>query len=506
MKKRFLEDYILYAIAKSFSLFLSIVPVGAALVIGRVFGRIAYYVNVKRSKVAYANMRSAFSAHKEPSQIRRMVKDVYINFGQVLVEVLRIPVVDKRYIEKYVKVENRKYIDEVLSHNKGLIFLTGHYGNWEMLSITSALKGYPLLVLAREQKMKRLNDTLNSFRESKGCKVVNKGMATRGIYDHLNKGGILGILSDQDAGKKASFVEFFGRPTSTPKGAFALSRKTKASIIPAFMIREKGPYHRLLLERPIEPPVDEVGERKAMQHFASLLEKNISEHPPQWLWLHKRWKSTPLRTVVILSDGKKGHVNQSIAVYNKIKKCRSLCGYGDKDTKLTVIEVGHKTAIRRVWLSLASRAVAGCGILRNQLLKSCLSSVTYADLKKKYADIVISCGATTEAVNLLFSRENNARSVVIMKPSTVQSKLFDLAIIPEHDNPPARNNVVATNGTVSFITPERLQDDFRSLRQHVEFSDRPNIGLLIGGDNRDYTLDSALIKAVLEGVRSAAFE
>ena len=507
MDKSLLTDYILYLIAKLFSVFLMALPVEVALSIGRFFGSLAYIFNYKRAKVAYSNMRAAFCEEKDPSEIRQIVKRLYRNFGETLVEVLRMPKMDKAYIEKYIRIENIDYIENALAKGHGLIFITGHIGNWELSSVTSSLIGYPLLVLAREQKMRRLNDALNAYRESKGCKVVKKGMATREIYEHLEKNGIIGILSDQDAGKKGVFVNFFGRPTSTPRGAFALSGKTGAVIIPSFMARIKSAHHRLILESPIEVPAnDEIGELEAMQRFASILEKYIREYPEQWLWLHKRWKSTPLRKVVILSDGKIGHLNQSLSIFERMRECRFNIGYSDVDTRLKIIEIKYKAKIQKLLLAILSRFVAKYSLIRMKCLELCLAEESYNELEKSYADIVISCGSRTAAVNLLFGKENNAKNVILMKPSLVSTSNFDLAIMPEHDNPKDEKNVVKTLGAPNLITPNRLKKDLNSLERMVNLGDRRNIGLLIGGENRNYTFDIFLMRKVLDNVIEAAKE
>jgi KDO2-lipid IV(A) lauroyltransferase len=505
MKKQSPADYILYLIARFFSALLMALPLKTALSLGRFFGTLGYIFNYKRAKVAYSNMRAAFSEDKEPSEICRIVKRLYRNFGETLVEILRIPKVDKVYIEKYVRVINIEYINRALAKGHGLIFLTGHFGNWELSSITSAFQGFSLLVLAREQKMSRLNDALNAYRESKGCKVIKKGMATREIYEHLEKNGIVGILSDQDAGKKGTFVNFFGRLTSTHRGAFSLSRKTGAIIIPTFMVRIKGPYHKLILESPIEVPIDnESGEIEAIQTFTSVLEKYIRAYPEQWLWLHKRWKSTPSRKIVILSDGKKGHLNQSLAIYERIRECRQNEGYNDQDTQLKIIEARYKTQIRRVMLSISSWLVANYSLLRMKWLELCLAEESYKELKRGYADIVISCGSQTAAVNMLFSRENNAKNVIVMKPSLVSSRTFSLAIIPEHDNPPAKENIVRTLGAPNLITQKRLKDNLILLEKAIDLEDKRCIGLFIGGESKDYTFSYPLIADVLNNVIAAA--
>jgi len=502
-----LADYILCLIAKFFSAVLSIMPVGAALALGRAFGRFAYFANFKRSRVAYSNMRAAFSKEKEPSVIRRDTIRLYQNFGETLVEILRIPRVNRTYVDKYVLIENRHNFDKALEKGRGIIFLTGHFGNWELLSIASALKEFPLMVLAREQKMKRLNDALNGIRESRGCKVIKKGMATREIYEHLGKNGVVGILSDQDAGKKGVFVDFFGRPTSSHRGAFVLAKKTGALIVPAFMARVKGAYHKLMLENPIEVCAgDGSDESEAVQKFTDVLEGKIRQYPEQWLWLHKRWKSTPLRKIVTLSDGKKGHLNQSLAVYEKIREYRRESGYSDGYIESKVIEVRYKSRFHRVLLALLSHVAARYALIRMRSVRLCVEPDVYRQLEASYADIVISCGAQTAAINLLFTRENNAKNVIVMKPSLVSLKGFNLAVIPEHDNAPQRENIVKTIGAPNLVTPGGLESDLKSLEGRVGLKGKRSIGLFVGGDSKYYVFDPPLMKKVIAGIIDAAKE
>ena len=505
MKRPFLTDYILYSLAKFFSALFTAMPVDAALGVGRFCGGLAYIFNRKRARIAYANMRAAFCAEKSPSEIRRLLIRLYENFGQTLIEVLRMPKVDEAYIKKYVSIKNISYLNETRARGRGVIFLTGHFGNWELSSVASVFTGFPLLVLAREQKMSLLNGALNALRESKGCRVIKKVMATREIFDHLRENGIVGILSDQDAGKRGLFVDFFGRPTSMARGAFALSQKTGAVIIPTFMKRRRGPYQELILEKPIEVGRGDAGVLEAVKRFASILERRIREAPDQWLWLHKRWKSTPLRKTVVLSDGKRGHLNQSLAVFEAVKECRRR-SRREADTELKVIEVRYKTRAHRVFLDALSAIFSGYALWRSRCLKLCLNRESYEGLSGNYADIVISCGSGTAGVNLLFGRENNAKGIVIMRPGALSSANFDLAVIPEHDNPPARKNIVATLGAPNLITRERLESGLKSLEVSADLGGKKSVGLLVGGDNKYYALGPVLMKAVSGAVAGAARE
>jgi len=139
-------------------------------------------------------------------------------------------------------------------------------------------------------------------------------------------------------------------------------------------------------------------------------------------------------------------------------------------------------------------------------MKLCLTEESYKELKNCYADIVISCGSEIAAVNLLFTRENNAKNVILMKPSLISSRNFDLAIIPEHDRPPQNRNIVKTLGTPNLITPKRMADDLRLLERMVNLDGKKSIGLFIGGESKNYTFNSFLIKEVLESVIRAAKE
>jgi len=501
-----LLDSILYVITKGASVLFAALPVRFVLSVGRAFGRLAYFLNYKRSRVAYANIRYAFAGRKDSHEVREIVRSLYCNFGEVLAEVLRMPAVDKRYKEKFIDIENLHYIEQALKRRKGLIFLTGHFGNWELLSVTSALQGYPLLVLAREQKMKRLNDALNEARESKGCRVIKKGMQTRQIYDHLKANGIVGILSDQDAGKAAPMTDFFGRPTSTPKGAFTLARRTGASIIPAFMIRKNGPHHRLALEEPIEVGGEGTDEVYAMKKFTRELEKKIREHPEQWLWLHKRWKSSPLRRIAVLNDGRAGHLNQARAITEIIKEIRAAAGAQEADTKTEVIEIEYRSGARRALMSLASNITCASPVLRNMLLRFALTKASYSRIKEVYADIVVSCGSKTAACNLLLARENNAKNIAVMKPALVGPGNFTLMVMPEHDRPAARDNIIVTSGAPNMVNPAALEDDIRRLKNAVGWSPAPKIGLLLGGDNRYFSIEVAAVKEVIKGIKEIAEE
>jgi KDO2-lipid IV(A) lauroyltransferase len=270
-------------------------PLKLALGFGSGLGKLGYLLRPERNRLAYENLKLAFK--KENKKVfTAIIRGVYSNLGRNMIEVLRFPLLNSNNIGQYVDVRGVEHMNDALNKGKGVIMLTAHFGNWELASLTAALMGYPMKVLAREQKFERLNKLLNSYRQLKGCEVIPKGMAIREIVRHLKQNGIIGMLSDQDGGRRGVFVDFFGRHASTPAGAIEFALRTGCLVLPGFIIREEKGKHRIN----IEPPLNingyagkEEAVREGLQNFASILESYVRRYPDQWLWLHNRWKTRP---------------------------------------------------------------------------------------------------------------------------------------------------------------------------------------------------------------------
>ena len=479
-------------------------PISLSLWLGRRLGSVVFIINKKRRLIAYANLKAAFGKEKTPRDLRRLVKSIYKNLLQTFIEVLNLTKVNKRYIEKYIEIANYERVKEAHASGRGTILLTGHFGNWELLSLVSALIGYPILVLAREQKMKRLNELLNRLRESKGCRVIRKGISTKNILRALYDKDMVGILSDQDAGKNGIFVDFFGRPTSCHAGPMEMAKRTDSIILPNFIARVKGPYQKIFLEEFIDfrqsgnAPEDI---KENLQKFAYVLESYIRRYPDQWLWLHKRWKSTPVRKVLVLNDGRKGHLNQSLAIASAIQRARMTQGYKLEDTEIVVIDVKFKNGFSRTLLSACSLfATWRChGCMR--CMRLCLEEKTYEALMRAYSEFVVSCGSGLAAVNIFMSKENNAKNIVVMEPNIIMGlKKFNLAVIPKHDRPPKAKNIVETLLAPNLIEEGRLKKDGESLLRDIRLENPDKVmGLLVGGDNPEYTMTERVVNEVIDG-------
>jgi len=482
---------------------MAFVPISFSLWLGRRIGVVAFWINKKRRLVTYSNLKAAFAKEKSPRELKGITKRVYQNLVQTFMEILNLTKVNKKYVDEYVEVPKFELLVNASKSGRGTILLTGHYGDWELSSLVSSVKGFPIMVLAREQKMKHVNELLNQLRESNGCKVIRKGMSTKNILRSLKDKNVVGILSDQDAGRNGMFVNFFGRPTSCHSGPFEIAKHTDSLILPNFNVRIKGPYHRVYLEDYIDfrKTNSEDDIRENLQKFASILESYVRKYPDQWLWLHKRWKSTPARTVLVLNDGKAGHLNQSLAVAKEIQKARAQQKYKLEDTRIVIVDVKYKSKTGRSLLSacatFASWRCHGC----MRCMKACLTDESYDTLMKTYAEFIVSCGSSLAPVNVFMSKENAAKNVVIMKPGIAMGlNKFNLAVIPKHDRPPKAKNVVETTAAPNLIDPDALKNDGEKLSKRIGGVKNKAIGLFIGGSNPEFELTKDAVMPVVDNV------
>lgn len=514
MKKILFEDVLILSVVKTLRTLVRVLPLEVSLRVARGVGRVVYYLG-KRRKVAHKNLRAAFATEKSRGEMKRIAQISVQNLALSAVELLRFPDMDRAYVEKHMRVIGMEKFEPVLRSGKGIIFLTGHFGNWEFLSIASSLIGYPMTALAREQKHPRSDAYLNSLRNSQTSRIVYKGMSVREILKTLQRGGIAGILSDQDGGRTGTFVRFFDRLSSSPSGVATFAIRTGAPIYPCFDFRESVMDHRVEVEGPLEMPDPslsaEEAERFIMQQFAEALEAKIRRSPEQWLWAHRRWKSTPDRSVIVLSDGKAGHLNQSMAAVRAIEahmaaKPRLPIGSATGvlgRLRSKVIEVKYSSTAAKKFLDVIAFITRGHLPFKHALMKFCLDGNCYEELMRSYADIVISCGASAAAVNLLVAEENQAKSLVIMKPPFGPGA-FDAVIVPRHDGLTGSDTVFITEKALSAISEEMLEGEAKKLAEELKLGEGKKIGLLLGGDTDSMKWDSRVLESAVKGILRAS--
>ncbi len=507
MKINFLIEYIVYSILKVLAMVFRFLPYGLSVSIGRKIGALGSYLNLKRKAIAYANLKSALGHKYMPWQLKKILAKSYENIGQGLMDVFIIPRLNRAYADKNFIYEGFEKIDNALKKGKGVILLTGHFGNWEIINAALPLKGYVYKTIAREQKPFLINRLLNKYRQWHGCKMVSKGMPIREIIKALKSNEIVGMLVDQDAGKGGVFVDLFNRPASWNRGVMEFALKTGCTIIPGFNARQSGAKFKFSVCDPIVFPESGSKEEKikeGFRQFAALLEAAIAKYPDQWLWQHKRWKSTPRRKILILNDTRTGHLHQSKAVALQLKKTYESKGIPSEEILTEIIDIKFKNPTARSILyfcchfsNLISQGNTAC-------LKSSLNEQPYRRIMKVCADVIISCGTKTAAVNLFLAKECNARSVIVMNPGNFLLSKFDLAILPRHDRPIKAKNTVITDGAPNLMDKALVQYQAESLKYEISPAKNFKIGLLLGGDYKNFYMRKEIILGVIEQLKAAA--
>ena len=286
--------YLLYYLARSAAFLVHLVPIKIALRLADLVGAGAFFILGKYRRIAIDNLHSAFGPAKTDTEVRRIAKGVFRNLCRIGVELLHFPSITRENIGKIVRVDGLDRLDKALSAGKGVLLLTGHFGNWELLALTIIVLGYDGSAIGRRIYFYKYDRFLNYLRRTKGVNVIYRDDSPKKILKVLRENKIIGILADQDVDSvDGVFVNFFGRPAHTPVGPVLLARVSGAAIVPAFMVRE-GSRHTLHIEEPVELADTGDKERDAVENtrrWSEVLESYIRKYPEQWVWIHRRWKT-----------------------------------------------------------------------------------------------------------------------------------------------------------------------------------------------------------------------
>jgi KDO2-lipid IV(A) lauroyltransferase len=192
---------------------------------------------------------------------------------------------------------DRRVLDAALARKRGVVFVSGHVGNWELLARRVSLAGYPAQTIAKETTDPRLTALVERFRASGKLKSLWRGQdgAAKAMLRALRAGEILGMLIDQDTKVQSVFVPFFGAPAATPRAAADLALRTGAAVVMGFCQRQTTGRYALSMK---ELAVPSSGDREAdalalTAAMTADIESAVRRAPEQWVWMHRRWKTQP---------------------------------------------------------------------------------------------------------------------------------------------------------------------------------------------------------------------
>ncbi|MBL1212012.1 MAG: lysophospholipid acyltransferase family protein [Ignavibacteriae bacterium] len=251
-----------------------------------------YFIPIRKS-VAKKNIKDAFPSINE-KQINKIALASYKNFFTTFIELLLLPTLSKNKLHALVKCERINLLKEKYEAGNGVIFLTGHFGNWEIgaASVASQLN-IQMHVLAKNQRNPYVTDLVNRYREHFGNRVIKLGPSIREVYKSIKDGKIVGVVGDQRGPKEGIRVKLFNKDTAIYPGTALIALKTKVPLITVFVKRlDDGTYDAIVEEIGFENlPENETEKIKELnQRYMNILEKRVTDAPGQWFWQHKIWK------------------------------------------------------------------------------------------------------------------------------------------------------------------------------------------------------------------------
>ncbi len=442
----------IYQLLKLIRLILLRLPLGAALLAARLIG-LFFYCNGRKRGVAFRNIKSAFP-DKTKREIDSILKKSFNHFGLTVIESLIIP-----RIYEYINLDQKTNL-----YPGGGIFVGIHAGNWE-LAISCWAQRHKFAVFAQQQKHSGLDKFLNQLRQGEKIKVC---FTLKELIKVLRQDGMVGVVIDHGAEADALEIEFFSHLVPTPKGAVYLARKFNKKIYTTFCRRKKNFSHSLEINSAID--VGNKDDREILTELNKIYENILRKYPWEYFWYYKRFKRKINRDVLIISDGKPGHLKQA-------KAFLSLLIEEGQPIRSKIIEVRYKDKFKRMLADIAvyfaPKNCLSCG----KFLTYLLDQESWQALDRISADIVVSAGSFIAPINNLFSSYLGAKSVTILRPNTSLRK-FDLAIIPEHDRIQADS---ATMIKGALFYPDDFQAKMKKCREFFNLSSGKKISFFLGG-------------------------
>jgi phosphatidylinositol dimannoside acyltransferase len=238
---------------------------------------------------ASANMRQVLGPQADPKEAARLTKAAFANYARYMIDVVRLPNLDTSDFLHNVRVEGWEHVDAAYRVGKGVVFATGHIGNWDMAGAAFAARGRPVSALVETLKPERWNERVQRTRIAAGVKAIPIEDGPREMLRALRKQEGLAVLVDRPLATDGVVVTFFGRGTRVPGGAATLALRTGSPVVPAALVRDpRGSGYLAHIGPPI---VGEKGDDASMmmQRVMSWLEGIIRRYPDQWFMFRHMW-------------------------------------------------------------------------------------------------------------------------------------------------------------------------------------------------------------------------
>jgi Kdo2-lipid IVA lauroyltransferase/acyltransferase len=287
--KRFLYRLEFIALI-TFSVIFQTLPASALYGFAKGLGIIAFsWIRVRR-RVTMENLRESYGEEKSEQELIQIARAAYINIATTFAEMLLFPKLHGKVLDM-VDLEEVRVVHEAISHGRGVMLISGHFGSWEMNGASMTTSGIPVVIVAKKQANPLVDTWITRYRKELNMSIISPGAPVKHLVRALRNGEVVGLISDQDAGRKGVFVPFFGRLASTTRGAAELALRYNTPLVACMTIRlSPGKYKTLV--RNVEVLSDDTVESLTAR-YTKVMEDIIRLYPEQYFWMHRRWKTRP---------------------------------------------------------------------------------------------------------------------------------------------------------------------------------------------------------------------
>ncbi|MFH1577952.1 MAG: lysophospholipid acyltransferase family protein, partial [Candidatus Omnitrophota bacterium] len=280
------------------SLTVRFLPLPCLYIFAKVLANIGFLVAVKQRRIALKSLSIAFGQDKSPSELRKIAKDCFGFLVRAVVEMFFF-MQRPQLLKDKVFLDNKHILDKALSKAKGVVLVSGHFGNFPIGLLRLGLEGYSVGGIMRPMRDERVERLFTKLRNKLGIKTIYSRppkACVDATIKALKNNEIICIQLDQNFGTGGVFVDFFGQRAATAIGPVVFALRTNAVIVPAFIIRQKDNTHRVIFEPEFSLEQDNDFNQRVLintQRLTNIIESYIRRYPDHWGWIHRRWKTRP---------------------------------------------------------------------------------------------------------------------------------------------------------------------------------------------------------------------
>ena len=266
-------------------------PLAASGALARTIARLLDRAIPKLRRVAETNLSFAFP-ELDIQQRGHIIDSVFRTIARMLVALARMPSINASNVSNWIGYEGLEHYAEAKREGRGLLIATAHLGNWELSAYTHAIMTEAMHVMVRPLDNPLIDQVVEKLRTSSGNHLIYKRDSARAVITALRRNEAVGILIDQNtSASEGVFIDFFGKKASAGSAFVKLAQHAKAPVIPGFALWDEGTGRYVLRFYPRVPMTGDI--QADTQSIHLIFEKIIREHPDQWMWIHRRWKTRP---------------------------------------------------------------------------------------------------------------------------------------------------------------------------------------------------------------------